>query len=99
MARPNILTEEEIKIQLKQRPNWELQGNTIVRELHASNFTAAVGALNSIAILAETMDHHPDMLIYGWNKLRIVLTTHDRGNLTELDFKLAAKIDELNFGC
>ena len=97
MPRPELLTEEEIKSRLKDIPNWEQHGNSILRELHSSNFASAVGAVNAIAVLAETMDHHPDILLYGWNKLRIKLSTHDRGGLTELDFSLAKKIDELNF--
>lgn len=70
---------------------------SIVREIGAANFVAAVGIINSIALLAEKLDHHPDILLYGWNKLRITLSTHDVGGLTELDFTLAAQIDGLNF--
>ncbi|KXB97357.1 MAG: hypothetical protein AA908_07215 [Chlorobi bacterium NICIL-2] len=67
----------------------------IVREIVAPNFLAAVGLINAIALAAEKLDHHPDILLYGWNKLRISSTTHDRGGLTELDFKLASEIDAL----
>jgi 4a-hydroxytetrahydrobiopterin dehydratase len=67
----------------------------IVREIIAPNFLAAVGLINAIALAAEKLDHHPDILLYGWNKLRISSTTHDRGGLTELDFKLAREIDAI----
>jgi len=97
MPRPELLTEKDIAIELKLNPNWISGGVSITRELVASNFTAAVGMVNSIAVLAEALDHHPDILIYGWNKIRIVTSTHDRGGLTNLDFELAKKIDELNF--
>jgi len=97
MPRPELLTEKDIAIELKLNPNWISDGVSITRELVASNFTAAVGMVNSIAVLAEALDHHPDILIYGWNKIRIVTSTHDRGGLTNLDFELAKKIDELNF--
>jgi 4a-hydroxytetrahydrobiopterin dehydratase len=53
--------------------------------------------VNAIALLAETMDHHPDLFVYGWNKLRITLSTHDQGGLTILDIQLAKKIDALQF--
>jgi 4a-hydroxytetrahydrobiopterin dehydratase len=43
------------------------------------------------------MDHHPDLFVYGWNKLRITLSTHDQGGLTILDIQLAKKIDALQF--
>ena len=97
MARPKLLTEEEINDYLEDFPFWQLSDKEIIREISAANFAAAVGIVNSIAVLAETADHHPDILIYGWNKLRITLSTHDAGGLTEYDFNLAKKIDELNF--
>lgn len=97
MARPPKLSEEELKIYLDRFPKWQRKGDTIEREFVAANFPAIVGYLNAIAILAETLDHHPDLFIYGWNKLRVTLSTHDQGGLTELDFKLAEKIESLNF--
>ncbi len=95
MSRPNLLSETEIENELKELPLWTRKENTIVREIVATDFITAVAIFNSIAIIAEAMDHHPDILLYGWNKLRITLSTHDRGGLTELDFKLAKKIEEL----
>jgi 4a-hydroxytetrahydrobiopterin dehydratase len=56
-----------------------------------------VGLLNAIAVVAEAMDHHPDMLLYGWNKLRVMLSTHDRGGITALDIELAKRIEQLRF--
>lgn len=97
MARPALLTEEQIQQQELLVPNWQRAGTTIVREMLLANFAAAIGAINAIAILAEAMDHHPDLLLYGWNKLRITLSTHDQGGLTELDFELARRIDALSF--
>lgn len=97
MSRPKLLSEQEINELLKEVPFWNKENNTIVREIVASNFTAAIGIVNSIAIEAEVLDHHPDILIYGWNKIRITLSTHSEGGLTELDFKLAKKIDNLKF--
>ncbi len=97
MPRPTKLSEEDINIYLKKFSKWQRKGDSIERELVAPNFAAVVGFLNAIAVLAESLDHHPDLLIYGWNKLRVTLTTHDQGGLTELDFKLAEKIENLNF--
>ena len=97
MKRPQRLSEEDINFELSKLLNWTRNGESIQRELTASNFAAAVGIVNSIAVLAEAMDHHPDLLIYGWNKLRITLSTFDQGGLTELDFKLAHQIDDLKF--
>jgi 4a-hydroxytetrahydrobiopterin dehydratase len=97
MSRPDLLKEEEILSKLSDLHNWESNGKEINREIVASNFAAAVGIVNSVAIIAETLDHHPDILLYGWNKVRITSSTHDKGGLTELDFTLANKIEELNF--
>ena len=97
MARPDLLSEELINDHIQANPLWSLSGKTIYREIAASTFVAAIGIVNSIAILAEVADHHPDILIYGWNKIRITLSTHDKGGLTIHDFELAKKIDKLKF--
>ena len=100
MARPSLLTPEHIEHYLKLNPMWrqpEDNVKSIVREIGAASFVAAVGIINSIALLAEKLDHHPDILLYGWNKIRVTLSTHDAGGLTELDFTLASQIDGLNF--
>jgi 4a-hydroxytetrahydrobiopterin dehydratase len=96
MPVPHKLTETEIKDYLEDIPLWNLDGGEIVRELVGANFPAAIGIVNSIAVIAEAMDHHPDIFIYGWNKVRIRLTTHSAGGLTENDFELAKKIEKLN---
>ncbi|MCX7908818.1 MAG: 4a-hydroxytetrahydrobiopterin dehydratase [Ignavibacteria bacterium] len=95
MKRPNLLPEDEIQKYLSDLPYWRQEGNSIVREIVAEDFVSAIGIVNSIAIIAESLDHHPDILIYGWNKIRITSSTHDRGGLTELDFQLAKKIENL----
>ena len=92
-----LLSNDDIQDKLKKAPLWQQQDNQIVRELVASNFAAAVGIVNSIAVVAEKLDHHPDILLYGWNKVRVSTTTHSAGGLTENDFELAYGIDALNF--
>ncbi len=98
--RPPLLDRAMIEHLLGQHPLWRLEQDPpppakIVREIVAPNFLAAVGLINAIALAAEKLDHHPDILLYGWNKLRISTTTHDQGGLTELDFKLAGEIDAI----
>ena len=95
MARPSLLTEEELSEHLKDVTMWRRDGATIVREMPCSDFAAAIGVVNAIALLAEKLDHHPDILVYGWNKVRVTLSTHDQGGLTVLDFQLAKQIDAL----
>lgn len=96
MARPTPMSEEELGEHLKDIPLWRRDGATIVREVPCSDFAAAIGLVNAIALLAEKADHHPDILVYGWNKVRITLSTHDQGGLTILDIRLAKSIDALN---
>lgn len=98
--RPPLLNDTQIQELLAEHPHWRLDESSlppqrIVREIVAPNFLAAVGIVNAIALAAEKLDHHPDILLYGWNKLRITTTTHDQGGLTELDFRLAADIDAI----
>ncbi|MCG8492357.1 MAG: 4a-hydroxytetrahydrobiopterin dehydratase [Sneathiellales bacterium] len=90
-------TEEQIIESLEDLPLWKKEGDSIFKELVAPNFAGAIGIVNAIAIIAEKADHHPDILLYAWNKIRVTLSTHDIGGLTNKDFKLAAEIDELKF--
>ncbi len=96
MSVQKILTDEEVKELLEDTPLWNIEGKEIVRELVSANFPAAIGVVNAIAVIAEAMDHHPDILIYGWNKIRVKLTTHSEGGLTAKDFEMARKIENLN---
>lgn len=96
MAVPDKTAESEIGMLLESLPLWERQNDTIVREFVTANFASAIGLINAIAVLAESDGHHPDILIYGWNKVRVVLTTRDAAGLTARDFGLAKKIEQLN---
>src|SRR3989338_2268792 len=82
---------------LKQVAEWEIStdGKSIKREFITKNFMAAVEFINKIARVAESENHHPDIHLTGYRKLRIDLTTHALGGLSENDFIVAAKIDLL----
>lgn len=95
MARPRLLENDEITYLMSKHPLWERQDTVIIRYFAPSNFVSAIGLINAIAVLAEKMDHHPDIHLTGWNKVQICLSTHDQGGLTELDFRLAADIDAI----
>ena len=77
--------------------NWQktVDGKSIFREYVMKDFVSAVGLINKIAELAEAADHHPDIHLTGYKRLRIELSTHSVGKLTEKDFNLAEKIDAL----
>ena len=57
-----------------------------------------MGFVNQVAEMAEAANHHPDLLIHGWNKVRLTLSTHSEGGLTDADHALARRIDELDAG-
>ncbi len=60
-----------------------------------ADFTAAMAVANAVAGAAEAAGHHPDILVHGWNNVRLTLSTHSAGGVTEADLALAARIDEL----
>ncbi|MEP0860749.1 MAG: 4a-hydroxytetrahydrobiopterin dehydratase [Ignavibacterium sp.] len=88
------LTNQQIVEQLKSLKNWIYVNNSISKEFEFKDFIEAMAFVNSLALEAEKMDHHPDILIYGWNKVKINLSTHSAGGVTEKDFQLAKKIEE-----
>ena len=95
MPERELLDDEKIEEKLGELVNWNKEGKEIKREVVAADFVSAIGFVNSVAILSETLDHHPNIDIYGWNKVRVSISTHDAGGLTELDFELAEKIDNI----
>ena len=92
--RPALLSEDSISSGLKQLRGWTRSGKEIRKTIECSDFVHAMGLVNSIALLAEKADHHPDIDI-RWNKVMLVLSTHSAGGLTENDFNLAKAIDAL----
>ena len=75
-------------------PDWKKRGATITRTFEFKDFPAAIKFVNAVAKLAEKAWHHPDIDI-RWNKVTLTLTTHDAGGLTERDFSLAKKFDQI----
>lgn len=91
------IAAETAKQYLTELPNWSLdeEGKQISRKLNTGDFQTAVRHLNAIAELAEAEQHHPDLHLTGYRHLRIVLTTHAIGGLSENDFVMAARIDQV----
>jgi 4a-hydroxytetrahydrobiopterin dehydratase len=89
-----LLSDQEIAERLQGR-EWRREDDEIVREWKFPDFVTAIGFVNRVAEAAEDANHHPDILIHGWNKVRLSLTNHSAGGLTEPDFKMAALFDQL----
>lgn len=91
-----LLSDAEIEQRLAGVPDWRAgEQGTIVRDQQFANFADAMAFVNSVAQAAEIANHHPDILLHGWNKVRLTLSTHSQGGLTDADFELAARIDAL----
>ncbi len=91
---PPLLTDDEVAARLLGSP-WTRDGNTIVRDIKLENFDEAVMLVDRVAEIASSVDHHPDILIHGWNMVKLSLTHHRAGGLTEIDFDTAARFDVL----
>ncbi|MCH7568818.1 MAG: 4a-hydroxytetrahydrobiopterin dehydratase [Nanoarchaeota archaeon] len=84
----------EITKTMKELENWSLEDNTIVKISEFKDFKEALDFVNKVGEIAEKHGHHPDIII-NYNKVRLILTTHSSGGLTEKDFEVAKEIDSL----
>jgi 4a-hydroxytetrahydrobiopterin dehydratase len=74
---------------------WRDAGDALVRDLRFADFAAAMAFVNRVAQAAEDAGHHPDILVHGWNNVRLTLATHSAGAVTDADHALARVIDGL----
>ena len=91
----DLLTDEEIGSHLESS-EWKREGEHIVRDWKFDDFAGAIAFVNRVAEAAEAANHHPDILVHGWNKVRLSVTNHSAGGLTEADFALARTVDGLS---
>jgi 4a-hydroxytetrahydrobiopterin dehydratase len=89
-----LLSDAEIDERLAGSA-WRREGDTIVRDTETSDFDAAMALANGVADAANEANHHPDILIHGYKHVRLTLSTHSEGGITENDVKLAETIDAL----
>jgi 4a-hydroxytetrahydrobiopterin dehydratase len=74
---------------------WQRDGEAIAREWKLADFAAAIAFVNRVGEVAEQANHHPDIHLQGWNKVRLELSTHSEGGITQADIDMAARIDAL----
>jgi 4a-hydroxytetrahydrobiopterin dehydratase len=92
----SLLLENEIHKRLKNLNDWIYSNRQITKEFKFSGFKEALAFVNKAGNAAEEMDHHPDILMHSWNKVKISISTHSEGGVTDKDFQLAQKIESLS---
>lgn len=97
MAALRELTPEELQNELDQLENWTLHEGKLHCELRFASFVEAFGFMTSVALVAESQDHHPEWFNV-YNRVVIDLTTHDVGGISQKDIALARAVDEIARG-
>ena len=89
------LTSDQVHELAKSVPSWSVEDDKLVRAVQVKDFRAALNLVNALGEIAEQENHHPDLLIYRWNHVRIELSTHTAHGLSENDFIMAARFDRV----
>ena len=86
------LSDDEIEQRLAGG-DWLREGDCIVRDIECTGFKSAMALANAVADAANEANHHPDILVHGYKHVRLTLSTHSEGGITDNDFALAQAID------
>ena len=89
------LTDAEISARLEEISGWTVENEKLHKEFQFDSFVEAFGFMASVALIAESMNHHPEWFNV-YNRVTVDLATHDAGGISALDFELAKKIDALS---
>lgn len=89
-----LLSPEAIQEKLKRLSGWKLEGKEIVRDFSFPDFVHALRFVNEVGEKAEAAGHHPDIDI-RYNRVKLALTSHDSGGLTERDFHIAEAVSDI----
>jgi 4a-hydroxytetrahydrobiopterin dehydratase len=89
-----LLSDEEISERLSKLDGWSREGDAITKTFDRDDFVGSVKFVDQLVEPAEGMNHHPDLSI-SWSEVKVSITNHAAGGLTEADFELAGKIDAL----
>ena len=91
-----LLSSPEINVRLNKLVDWKLNNQSIEKEFIRKDFKSALAFVDKVGEAAENMDHHPDIFIHSWNKVKFNISTHNEGGLTNKDFNLAENIETLS---
>jgi 4a-hydroxytetrahydrobiopterin dehydratase len=94
--RPELLSTASVQEHLTALPAWQVEGPELVKVFQFPSYLAGIEFVRRVAVLAEAMNHHPDLVV-GWRKVAVRLSTHSAGGLTRLDFALAGQISAAEF--
>jgi 4a-hydroxytetrahydrobiopterin dehydratase len=86
------LSEDDVQEALAAS-QWSRDGDAITRDFDRGDFAGAMAFAVRVGELAEAANHHPDILIHGYSRVRLTLSTHSEGGLTQADLDLARRID------
>ena len=86
------LAPDDVEARVKGLTGWAVEGDAIVKEFRFGGFPEAIAFVVRVGMAAEVANHHPDLDI-RYNRVRVALSTHSEGGLTEKDFALAAEAD------
>ncbi len=90
-----VLSESVVNEKIKDLEGWKLEDNALVKEFQFVDFYNALSFVVKIGVEAEKLDHHPEILIHSYNKVKVKTTTHDEGGVTELDIRLADRLERI----
>lgn len=91
----SVLSDEDVQARMSELgEGWEKYGNSLRREFKFDDFTGAVEFVNALTPIANDLNHHPDVFL-SWGLARVSLISHSEHGITEKDFELAKKLDEL----
>ena len=96
---PDTTTLNAEQVAQEELAGWTFdtsgEADSIVARVETGDFITGLALVNAIGAKAEEANHHPDILVHGWNNVRLTLTTHSAGALTDNDRAMAKKIDAL----
>lgn len=90
----DLLTQDAVAKRLSELSGWGQEEKELVKEFRFGDYLCGIEFVRQVGEAAEAMDHHPDMLV-KWRRVELRLSTHSAGGLTELDFALAGKAEEI----
>jgi 4a-hydroxytetrahydrobiopterin dehydratase len=91
---PELLSEEQVAAAVERLPAWRSESDSLVRSAEAATFAAGIALVDRVALVADEMNHHPDIDI-RWTTITFRLSSHSVGGVTDDDVRLAERIDRL----